>query len=455
MTKLTRRAAFLAAGLFGILASALPAQVVSQATRDRIALLPAPVNRDVARWSEWESALDGDFPWVPRNFWQGFIKTTASGKKAGIFVAFFTPMHKLKPGELGQTVPEGFSDAGAELVSENNFTLSGYSGEEMVFASPGGNGLFFTDPNRGVATSASFIYLEMEKEKDRGVYPFLAFFFAAPTVDFPDVKPEFDAYVQGTIIRKLPASLSGRVVSGLVPTGIPNVPVEVWLQTGGKRSLLTDTAGSYRFDSLPDGFHYLVLTPVTGYRALGETQRRIELKSGEDQPVPDFQLETVEQPRTEPTPKPKPKKTETEVADTPVWPGLGVGFRYRSDGVSELALAARVGRFVPEATFGCDIVSAAWRKDVRFAATLGTTWYLLNHERSRLGIGLFGSGRWLNDTHTEYALALPLSAEYRLTGELVIQAGIGPCLAWTADTTRFSIGNGRLTGGLGLTYYFR
>jgi hypothetical protein len=447
--------------VLALLASPAQGQTISQETRNRVTTPATVDNLDPQRWSQWEAAYDGDFPWTPRNFWKGYIKTTPSGKKAGIFVAYFVFQHKLRPGEMQEAVTSGFAEAGAGVSGSAPVNLGDYYGEEVMLESRGGNGLFFNDPDRGVPTSASFVSFELEKERDRDVYPFLAFFFAAPSVDFHDVKPEFDAFLQGSTIQSLPASIAGRVLDQVTGVGVPDVRLQLYnMRTSKVVTGLTNSDGVYRFDSLTPASYNLTVIEATG-RKLPLIPTILELASGQDTSGIILKLEPVVA-AVSTTPSPatvKPRPSLFESYELPPF-RVGLGYRHGLNEFSGIALNARIGDFTPEVGFGLNLLSAGGYSDHAFAAMAGLHYAPWSSGNAHFGVGLVWTGSWQNDARFENSFQLPVTAEYFLAPRLSVQASAGPLvnIITAPDSTasiRWLIGPGNLTGSLGFTWYLK
>jgi hypothetical protein len=441
--------------ILGALCLQLAAQSVSQETRNRITLPTAPENRTPEQWTAWQPAPEDEFPWAPRNFWQGWTKVSMGGKKVGIFAAFFVPSHKLEPGELGKTVPSGFGDAGADYLGSRNLEVSGYTGEEMEFVSPNGNGLFFTDPKAGVPTSANFVYFELEKERDRAAYPFLAFFFATPSIDYSDVKPEFDAFLQQVVIRALPASVSGQVTAHSTGIGLGNVKLQLVNAKMNQAAMKTSAIdGTYKFDSLSPGNYYLSIAEAKGFR-IPATPSILELRSAQDTVGVNYDLE----PEVIASKPERPTKSEMtkESAGLGHW-SLGIGYRHRLNDIWGMGVNLRSGNFVPEFAVGLDVggegSDTVESSEGRLFLSLGASYFFLSADNAHLGLGLYGMTQLLG-SKMMLGAEVPLTVEYFVIPKLSIQASTGVVLTDLTDNTSISVGPQSILSSLGFTWYLK
>jgi hypothetical protein len=431
----------------------LPAIALTQTgiptARDRIRLAYAPKNT-AERWSEWEGADESQFPWTPpQAFWRGHIKTAASGLRAGIFVAIFTPQIDLDRESFNSAAASGFAEDGAYGTGPTAFDLSGYPADNMVFRSSTGNGLYFTGGR--TPTTVSVVHVKLEPEPNRRVYPFLVFFLAAPTSVFDQVEPEFQDYVLATAIQPVLGSLTGRVTIRSSGLGLAGIPIGILdNRTSRSTTVTTRSDGSYRFDSLRAGSYTLSLPPLPGFEAV-TSPRVIEITAGRDTSGIDYVLKEDAKP-VEPAAPVTARVTSTQFPSR-----LGLGYRNRF-GEGGLAGTARLGRW----TFELGLGGQGFLSSGRFFLTpaVGAAWRFW--ERGRLGVSAgaalattFSNVSIGGGNFTRTSLDLPLTAELFLTDHLSVQAGAGLTLNFTSDYAAFSIGRGALSGTLGVTWYPR
>jgi hypothetical protein len=424
------------------------AQPEAMQSQNRIRLGPDPRNTDSGNWSEWRSAEAEEFTWTPpRAFWRGFVKTSKTGQKTGIFVGIFTPQVDLDPETFNQSAASGFADDGAVMTGEMQMEVSGYAADNLVFSSSGGNGLYFAGGR--TPTTVSVVHVKLEKEKNASFYPFLVFYMATPSAAFGEVEAEFEEFVEATYIQPVYGSISGRVTSRFSGAGIESVEVTLLGAKPNQMSAKTTTAdGGWRFDSLTASSYYLTVAAGSEFNAAAQP-KTIELASGQDLGGIGFELEPVAAPvvvKTQPGPQ-----SETFVA---IGFGLGVGYRHRLDNNWGLGVNARIGSFVPEATIGFDLMNHGGQSENRVLASLGVHCFFWNSARTHAGLGLVAGGDWLNDKPT-WSLQLPLTAEHFVSDRLSVQASVGPFMTFAGDSIHFALGPMRLTGSLGFTWYVK
>ncbi|MEO0109106.1 MAG: carboxypeptidase-like regulatory domain-containing protein [candidate division WOR-3 bacterium] len=376
------------------------------------------------------------------SFLKGFIKTTPGGKKAGIFAGFFVFLHKFRPGEMQEAVTSGFAAAGAGVVGASLVELGDYTGEEVTLTSHGGNGLFFRDPDRGVSTTGSFVSVELEKEAGRDVYPFLTFFFAAPSTDFDDLRPEFEAFLRGVTIRPLPASISGKILALPSRTPLPGVRVQVQDSKTNQTAVVTTAAdGSYRFDSLGMRTYYLAVVDAPGYKPF-TMPRVIKLTSGQDTTGVDFELEPLAVPTAERARHPGAEPVLTREAR------LGLAYRQCLSGIWGIGVNLPMSELVPELTIGGEYAP----RGSALLASLGVRYFFSRMGNLRMGAGVVLSSR-LAQRGSRFALEIPVTAEYFLHPDFSIQTSVGPYFTTDGHTFESAVGPKHLLGSMGLTWY--
>jgi hypothetical protein len=136
---------------------------------------------------------------------------------------------------------------------------------------------------------------------------------------------------------------------------------------------------------------------------------------------------------------------------------FGIGFRQRLDGISGLAVNARIGDFVPDASFDCELDhdNGRWENDY-LSASLGLNYFFLQSHNAHFGVGVTGTDEWQVLSDRTFSVQVPLTVEYFLTSRFSVQAGCGLYVDFRpgeVNSTRFDIGPGSLTGSLGFTWY--
>ena len=414
------------------------AQPEATETQGRIHLARGPLNTDPRQWSDWQPAKAEDFTWTPpRAFRQGFIKTSRTGQKAGIFVAILTPLSDLALDEFDQTAVDGFAADSARLIERNELAISGYPAHNLLFSSRNGNGLYFTGDS--TPTTASVVHVKLEKEKTSEAWPFLIFFMAAPSSKFETAEAEFEQYVQATSVVPVFNSLSGQVLSRATGLGVGGVQVKLTSnRTKVVMTRVTDSTGAYRFDGLVPAGYSVVTSGVKGYAGAAQP-KVIQIDPGEDTTGVVLMLD----------PSPSVGESHSDGCR------IGFGYRRRLDGVWGIAAGARFGGLVPDAGFGCDFVRDGRYSNRRFFASLSLSYFMLRAGKAHLGLGLAGTGCWADDSPTRYSVQIPMTVEYFPVSRLSVQAGCGPYMAFQGGATEFLVGPQTLTGSLGFTWYVR
>jgi hypothetical protein len=442
--------------LFMLTSSLLVAQPQAVNTLNRIHLRTDPVNDNPENWSNWRSAEAEEFTWTPPGaFWRGFIKTSSGGSKAGIFVALYTPRGNFGLESFDQTAIDGFAEDGAGMVGRTSLTVSGYAADNLIFSSSSGDGLYFT--GRRTPTTVSVVHVKLEKERGVRMYPFLVFYLATTSSNYDDVVPEFEKFVEATVIDPLYGSITGRVISKASGIGIAGVALQLLdSRTSTTTTRLAASDGGYRFDSLSAGNYYLTRAEVPGFKPQSQPVI-IELGAGTDTMGVDFLMEEAAVPVAESKVKPKPKPKPRAEGEAPELV-LGIGYRHRLNDIWGAGVNLRAGNLVPEFTLGLDFggegSDTTESSEGLFLASLGASYFFLHYDNAHLGAGAYGMVQFLG-SKAALGLEIPLTAEYFIVPSLSVQASTGVVVSDLTDKARISIGPQSLLGSLGFTWYFR